>query len=200
LNTFSIKVFCPLAFCKRDLSYYRGLIPPEYHTNMAEGEKQPDLNVAESPSQDGERSKSPGLSNGYSTRDLAHRIFKTDDLWLWEITGIIASAGCLFAIIGLLIHLNGHPEPDWGIHTSPRTIKGHNIPGKDVPITLNSVISWLSTVGKICIMIPITKGIGQLKWVWFSERDRQLSDLQRFDDATRGITGSASLIWSLRGR
>ncbi len=44
------------------------------------------------------------------------------------------------------------------------------------------------------------KGLGQLKWVWFAEEERQLADLETFDNATRGLSGSAKLLWKLRGR
>jgi len=46
----------------------------------------------------------------------------------------------------------------------------------------------------------LQKGLGQLKWVWFAEEERQLADLETFDNATRGLTGSAKLLWRLRGR
>jgi hypothetical protein len=36
--------------------------------------------------------------------------------------------------------------------------------------------------------------------VWFAEQERQLSDFEKFENATRGLTGSAMLLWKLRGR
>jgi hypothetical protein len=86
-----------------------------------------------------------------------------DDWWIWELIGVVMSAAAICAIIGLLIQMNGKKLPNWGIKIKERTIKGKFIPEKTVNIALNSVISWISTVGKICILIPITKGIGQLK-------------------------------------
>ena len=44
------------------------------------------------------------------------------------------------------------------------------------------------------------KGLGQLKWVWFAESERRLDDLEKFDSATRGLTGSAKLLWRLKGQ
>ena len=36
--------------------------------------------------------------------------------------------------------------------------------------------------------------------VWFAEHERQLSDFEKFENATRGLTGSAMLLWKLRGK
>ena len=36
--------------------------------------------------------------------------------------------------------------------------------------------------------------------VWFAERKRPLSDLRGFDSASRGLYGSAELLWTLRMR
>ncbi|PVH83592.1 hypothetical protein DL98DRAFT_486436 [Cadophora sp. DSE1049] len=64
-------------------------------------------------------------------------------------------------------------------------------------ITINSILSWLSTIARSALLVPITKGISQLKWTWFSSVQR-LADLQRFDDASRGPWGSLMLLWSLK--
>jgi hypothetical protein len=39
-----------------------------------------------------------------------------------------------------------------------------------------------------------------MKWVWFSTRSRLLSDLDAFDLASRRVTGSAALLWLVKGR
>jgi hypothetical protein len=36
--------------------------------------------------------------------------------------------------------------------------------------------------------------------VWFAEQERQLSDFEKFENATQGLTGSVMLLWKLRGR
>ncbi|KAK2017190.1 hypothetical protein LZ32DRAFT_600802, partial [Colletotrichum eremochloae] len=56
----------------------------------------------------------------------------------------------------------------------------------------------LSVLGSTCAMIPVTKSLGQLKYLWFMEQDRKLADLEVFDSASRGKVGSAMLIWKLR--
>lgn len=80
----------------------------------------------------------------------------TDEWYVWEVGGVIGSAACLCVIVALLIWLDGKELPDWGYTTPSKTIKGKTIPSKTIHISLNSVISWISTVGKIAILIPIT--------------------------------------------
>ncbi|PWY75190.1 hypothetical protein BO94DRAFT_568556 [Aspergillus sclerotioniger CBS 115572] len=67
-------------------------------------------------------------------------------------------------------------------------------------ISLNSAISWLSTLAKACILYAVSESLGQLKWVWFAQRSRPLSNLGDFDSASRGVRGSALLLWALKGR
>jgi hypothetical protein len=160
-------------------------------------EKQPNISVEERPN--GEEEGVVDRSSRASTI-MPESYTGWDDWWLWELLGIVMSAAAIAAIIGLLIDMDGKKVPNWGFTMKSRTVGGKFIPEKTVNISLNSVISWISTVGKICILIPITKGIGQLKWVWFSEQERQLSDFEKFENATRGLTGSVMLLWKLRGR
>lgn len=117
---------------------------------------------------------------------------RTDDWWIWETIGVIGSALAIIGIVVLLNRFDGQPQPDWAY--------ANETTGKGFHISLNSVLSWLSTVARICALMPITKGLGQLKWVWFAEKDRVLSDFDAFDSATRGLTGSAMLMWRLKGR
>ncbi|CAI7652420.1 unnamed protein product [Penicillium manginii] len=88
----------------------------------------------------------------------------------------------LIAIVVVLAKYNHQRQPAWKY------------------VTLNSLISWLSTVSKGCILFCISEGLGQQKWVWLSQKKRPLSNLRVFDSASRGIYGSAELIWHLRAR
>ena len=67
-------------------------------------------------------------------------------------------------------------------------------------VSLNSMISWLSTISKGCVLFSISEGIGQLKWVWFARKSRPLIDLGTFDGASRGIWGCAGLVWRLKAK
>jgi hypothetical protein len=103
------------------------------------------------------------------------------DYWVWEFFGAVGSAVALIGIVIILRVFDGKRQPSWD------------------GVSLNSVISWISTVAKMFILMPVTSGLGQLKWAWFVGRKRPLSDLQIFDSASRGISGSAKLLWKLKG-
>lgn len=120
----------------------------------------------------------------------------SSDWWIWELIGIIGSAAALIGLIVLLHSVNRKRQPMWGgqIHCIKTVCR------KSPQVSLNSVISIISTVAKICVLIPVTKGLGQLKWVYFTEKDRVLADFETFESATRGLSGSAMLVWRLRAR
>ncbi|KAF2095410.1 hypothetical protein NA57DRAFT_79137 [Rhizodiscina lignyota] len=106
------------------------------------------------------------------------------DWWITELVGLLAAAALLAAIIAVLKHYDGHPAPNWK------------------HVSLNALISVLSTTSSICVLTPVTSGIGQLKWLWFanSKTGRKLSDFEDFDAASRDFTGSGWLIWKTKGR
>ncbi|CAG8935249.1 unnamed protein product [Penicillium salamii] len=104
------------------------------------------------------------------------------DLFIWEILAMLLSSGLLVAIVVLLDKYENKPQPNWKY------------------VSLNSVVSWLSTVSKGCVLFCLSEGIGQLKWVWFTRKSRPLVDLGTFDGASRGIWGCAGLVWTLRAK
>ncbi|PYH94643.1 hypothetical protein BO71DRAFT_398793 [Aspergillus ellipticus CBS 707.79] len=67
-------------------------------------------------------------------------------------------------------------------------------------VSLNSVISWLSTLSKASLLFAVGEMLGQLKWVWFAQKERPMLDLRAFDSASRGAWGSLGLCWTLRVR
>lgn len=140
------------------------------------------------------------VSSASSNHPLNDGTSYTDDWWLWEVTGIVGSALAIGGIVLLLALLDGKVKPKWGISIPDHKIGNKIIYGRTIEVTLNSIISILSTAAKICVLIPVTKGLGQLKWVWFSQRERVLADFEKFENATKGLTGSALLLWRLRGR
>ncbi|KAF2430013.1 hypothetical protein EJ08DRAFT_716244 [Tothia fuscella] len=126
---------------------------------------------------------------------------REEEWWKWELTGIFDSALCLKGIVIILSRLDDRPQlararpKDYCV----KVLYINKTKCQCGSISVNSLISWLSTVSKIWVFIPVTKGLGQLKWVWFAEKERKLTDLETFDSATRGLTGSALLVWKLRG-
>ena len=129
----------------------------------------------------------------------AQAVIKTDDWWVWELVGILVSLAALAGVGALLSVLDDRPQPTWAYTAPARTIGGKTIPAVTVAVSPNSILSLLSTVARVCVLIPITKGLAQLKWVWFAERERQLSDFEAFDNA-RTVTGSLFLVWKLKFR
>jgi hypothetical protein len=64
---------------------------------------------------------------------------------------------------------------------------------------LNCFLAWNSC--QDCLLVPLSNGLGQLKWAWFSDgKNRPLADLDTFDAASRGVIGSAQLIFLLKAR
>lgn len=106
----------------------------------------------------------------------------TSDWFVWEISAMLLSLGLLLAIIVILSRFNHRPQPSWNY------------------MSLNSLISWLSTFSKGSVLFAISETIGQMKWTWLSKKTRPISDLRTFDSASRGLYGSAELIWSMRAR
>lgn len=103
-------------------------------------------------------------------------------LFVLELLAVVLSTALLIAIIVILASFNHHPQPHWE-HMS-----------------LNSLISWLSTISKGSVLFAISESLGQLKWLWFTQKSRAISDLQTFDAASRGFFGSAMLMWDLRAK
>ncbi|OQD74569.1 hypothetical protein PENDEC_c010G03569 [Penicillium decumbens] len=92
--------------------------------------------------------------------------------WLWEFLGLVTSMVSLIAIIIVLWYYDGRPMPDW-----------------PYGITLNALLSILSTVMKATLVFAVSESLGQLKWPWF-HNGKMLSDLTLLDSATRGLTGA----------
>jgi len=125
-------------------------------------------------------------------RSFRQRLSSLFEGWYygWEVFGIAASGSAVVAIAILVWHFDGRPTPRWSarVYGTDRTFT----------LTLNSLLSIISTFGSTCAMIPVTKGLGQLKYLWFLDKDRTLADLETFDSASRGKVGSAQLLWRLR--
>lgn len=93
-------------------------------------------------------------------------------IWLWEMLGWVISMVSFVAIVIVLRHYNGRPMPDW-----------------PYGITLNAVLSIISTVMKATLAFAVSESLGQLKWPWFYNGN-SLSDLTLLDSATRGVMGA----------
>ncbi|KAL3293493.1 hypothetical protein RB213_013712 [Colletotrichum asianum] len=76
----------------------------------------------------------------------------------------------------------------------------HEAPEEDWPfsISINTVIALLTTLMRATMLVAVAEVIGQMKWRFFDDQQRPLSDLQHFDHASRGVLGSAKIIWFAR--
>lgn len=76
--------------------------------------------------------------------------------WWQEILSAISSILCTVAIVIILYNVDGKPLSKW-----------------TVPISLNVVISILSTAGKAGLILPVAECISQLKWIHLQSKKSQ---------------------------
>lgn len=69
--------------------------------------------------------------------------------WWQEMLSALLSVFCLVFMIVILSKVNGSPLEDW-----------------DEPVSLNAVVSVLSTAGKASMILPVAECISQLKWIY----------------------------------
>ncbi|KAJ3493934.1 hypothetical protein NLG97_g4409 [Lecanicillium saksenae] len=99
-------------------------------------------------------------------------------LWKWEFISLLTSILSFFAIIITLLVYQKRLLTEWKL-----------------PISINAVIAILSALFKGTLAIPVTEGISQLKWLWFSHQPRHLVDMDLYDKASRGAWGSVLMIF-----
>ena len=98
--------------------------------------------------------------------------------WVYEILASIISLTMLAAIFGVLHHYNSWDVDLWGHSWA-----------------LSSLVGFLATISQITMAVPLASGISQLKWTWYKE-SRKLTDLDKFDQSSRGPFGSVKLLFS----
>ncbi|RDW86098.1 DUF3176 domain-containing protein [Aspergillus mulundensis] len=122
------------------------------------------------------------VSTVHETASERSARMRISDWFVLEILATGVSAGALIALVAVLAKYDGKPQPDWYY------------------MSLNSLISWLSTISRACILFFVSEALGQSKWVWFSQEEQPISNIRTFDSATRGPYGALELIWTLQGR
>lgn len=98
--------------------------------------------------------------------------------WKWEIFNWIVGTIACVAIFSLLLRFGNRPVNHWPFSKFP----------------ISSVIVAFSQVAFATLMGAISPCIGQWKWIWF-QRSHMAADLERFDEASRGFSGSLVLLW-----
>jgi hypothetical protein len=147
------------------------------HPSVSQDEGPPSANTPSEAGSDGE-------NNVDKPSNLSQSLFnKFNDWFVWEVLGLVASTGVLIALAAVLAQYNRKPQPNWQY------------------MSLNSLISWMSTMFRAGIVISSSEALGQLKWIWFAQkRERSVQELRVYDSATRGPYGAMELIWTLRAR
>lgn len=105
--------------------------------------------------------------------------------WWLELAGAILSILFLIGIIVFLIVIDGRKMDDWHLKWE---------------IKPSTIISILVTVCRINLGFFIAEALGQLKWVFFEQREHQLADFDHFDEATRGPWGATWFVYKVNRR
>lgn len=112
------------------------------------------------------------------TRKIVYR------LWLVELLAVCVSVLFLVALFGVLKAFNLRAVTEKGLFSG-------------LPTTL---VNALTTVMRTAMLLPVATALAQLQWSWF-QTERELLDIETFDDATRGVLGSFILLTKMgRGR
>jgi hypothetical protein len=127
------------------------------------------------------------LTNGDATvRPVGHWMlgrWPHGSSWWWEIWACTGSLIAFLATVGLLYAYDGKSQPSWPYGT-----------------TLNSAVSWLSSITKSLLLIPSASCISQSIWISYSSKAQKLDRLATYDAASRGPCGAFQLIWTLKAR
>ncbi|TGJ87598.1 hypothetical protein E0Z10_g1165 [Xylaria hypoxylon] len=108
--------------------------------------------------------------------------FTTGGSWIPEIIAVSISLGAVGSIMGVLAKFNGHALPEWPYY-----------------ITLNALIAVLAAVTTATMNISLQNSMSQLKWIRFNESRTRLSEMESFDEASRGTWGAIKLLFTFRG-
>lgn len=102
--------------------------------------------------------------------------------WWWELGAMSVGTICMCMTVAILSYMNGRSLRAWGL-----------------PIQPNSLIAVFSAITKSALLVPIAECISQLKWIYYDKpRSRPVSQVQYFEDASRGPWGSTVLFWKTR--
>lgn len=100
--------------------------------------------------------------------------------WMLEIGSITLASAAVAAMVILLINFDGKRVFDGPM------------------VTLNAIISTLSTTTRVCLLAMLASSISQWNWLLFSTKPRRLVDFEYFSAASRGPLGSLKLLLDFR--
>ncbi|TID18691.1 hypothetical protein E2P81_ATG05672 [Venturia nashicola] len=99
------------------------------------------------------------------------------DGWIWEILSLLTACASLIGFMFLLKKYDNQASPQWP----------HGL-------SLNTVVSVMSTMFRINVLVPVAAGMSQMGWIWLARRERRLDDISCFDAASRGPWGCLRLL------
>ncbi|KAB5571778.1 hypothetical protein GE09DRAFT_642249 [Coniochaeta sp. 2T2.1] len=127
--------------------------------------------------------ESQTASDGGETVSSRRKRFSASDTWAPEVLSLVMAVLAVMAMIVMLAHFDGRALPIW-----PSTF-----------VTLNAVVAVLVTIAAAGVGIPLSNGLSQIKWIRVrAQGGAPLSDMDMFDNASRGAMGSFGLL--MRGR
>lgn len=113
--------------------------------------------------------------------DVGNSFGNTLRSWWQELLAISLSVAAIISTAVVLLAYQNQPLSSWTFRYLP-----------------NSVVSQLMTVSRSALMFSTASCISQLSWLHIKRKPQALSDLQKFDDASRGPAGAASMLVSLK--
>jgi len=128
--------------------------------------------------------------NESTTTSLSQGTFYTtwvQDWWLVELMSLALGTGTTVAVVFILLHYQDKPAPQLN------SVMG-------MGITLNTIIAILVTIGRASALLAVAECISQQKWAWFSGSSRPLTELDIFDQGSRGAFGALLLMWKIKMR
>ena len=124
-----------------------------------------------------------GRSSPSSLQTVTTSIVSHVAAWKLEIAGLVLALGSMASFIALVARFSDKPLASWPSEA----------------ITLNALIAVLATVATAGMSIAVASGMGQMKWVRFKQGRAPLSDMEYFDEASRGALGALGLLFRMRG-
>lgn len=103
--------------------------------------------------------------------------------WTLEYVSCFISIAAFMSLVIVLSQFDQKPMPSWPLG-----------------ITLNTLLALLAAISQACFVYPVVQGLSQMKWNWFSSKERPLVDFESFDGASRGAWGSILLVFRTKGR
>ena len=126
--------------------------------------------------------QSPGLYGIQALKDREKERVR-DTSWEWELAAFMTCVTSFAALVIVLSFRNGNPPPNFPLG-----------------ITLNTVVAIFSTVLKTAMLYCAAEAISQSKWIWFRRKAQPLSDVEIYDQASRGPWGALMMLSRIHWR